>query len=126
LRWKILSPFEKGLYVLGFCRGYQQGIFDAGSIALTNQLQPPTLTPEQKKDALDMAAKAKKHGNMLTSAVSMGQITDAMSVFYGDFRNLPVCWDDAVLFSVAALGGQSPTDEDVAASRKAGAESGCK
>ncbi len=110
-RWKILTPFERNLYVLGFSRGCEQGVIDAASSALVAQMQskqPPSLTPEGKKQALDIAAKAKKHSLMLGSHSTMNRVTDTMSTFYDDFRNMPVCWEDAVMFSTASLARASP------------------
>lgn len=127
-RWKTLTPFEKNLYALGFSRGYEQGAIDAAELALAKTLSsaPPTLTPEVKKKVLAAAVTAKKHRVMLGSLSSMGQITDTTTTFYTDFRNIPVCWSDAIIFSTASLRGQAPTEQELNAARKAGAESTCK
>jgi hypothetical protein len=127
-RWRTLTPFEKNLYALGFSRGYGQGATDAGALALAKMLssQPPTLTSEDKKQGLAAAVTARKRIVMLGSSSTMGQITDTMTIFYSDFRNVPVCWDDAIIFSAASLRGQAPTVQELNAARKTGAESGCK
>ena len=34
VHWKILTAFERNLYVLGFCRGYEQGSTETGGAFL--------------------------------------------------------------------------------------------
>jgi hypothetical protein len=45
---------------------------------------------------------------------------------YSDYRNTPVCLDEAILFSVASLAGNAATDQELQAARKKGAVSSCK
>ncbi len=56
----------------------------------------------------------------------MRQVEAAVSNFYGNNENTNVCWGDAVLLSTALLRGNAPTEQELAAARKSGAESGCK
>ncbi len=127
-RWKILAAFEKNLYVLGFSRGYEQGWLEAGGAAIfrmMSQQSLPQLTPDQKEDASKLAAQARDHA-FLANRTTVRQITATVDTFYGDYRNMAVCWNDAVLLSSVSLSGRTPTEESLQAARKSGAESGCK
>lgn len=55
-----------------------------------------------------------------------GQIGQAMDAFYSDYRNAPVCWGDALKFSIMSLDGDAPSDQDLDIARKSDAQSGCK
>jgi hypothetical protein len=48
-----------------------------------------------------------------------------VSTFYADYRNMPVCFDEAILFSAASLAGKAATEQELGAARKRGAEHGC-
>ena len=56
----------------------------------------------------------------------MGEFEGALDTFYSDYRNTPVCLNEAILFSIASLAGNPATNQELTAARKAGAESGCK
>ncbi len=126
-RWKPLTTYEKSLYAFGFSRGYEQGFEEAGSVAIVNiqsQRSLPVPTPEQKKKFSELAAQARDHSFIGRAIV--GQLIATVDTFYGDYRNMPVCWNDAVLLSSVSLEGRAPTEESLEAARKRGAESGCK
>jgi len=57
--------------------------------------------------------------------ITVQKIEDAVNSFYGDYRNAPVCWGQAVQFSIWSLNGNAPTDQEVETARKHGADSGC-
>lgn len=56
----------------------------------------------------------------------MGQLEATVSTFYGDYRNMPVCLDDAVRLSTKSLEGNVPAEQELNAVRNKGAESGCR
>jgi hypothetical protein len=56
----------------------------------------------------------------------MNAIETTMTSFYADYRNAPVCWADALQFSVWSLTGNAATDRELDSARKIGAETGCK
>lgn len=64
--------------------------------------------------------------NAASPAYTYGQLAATVSTFYDDYRNMPVCWDEAVSFSIASLRGNAAADQELAAARKRGAENGCK
>lgn len=126
-RWKPLTTYEKSLYALGFSRGYVQGSDEAvAAVIVSMQLQRsrPVPTPEQKKKLSELAAQARDHA--FIGKGTIGQITATVDTFYGDYRNMPVCWNNAILLSAVSLEGRAPTQESLEAARKSGAESGCK
>lgn len=57
--------------------------------------------------------------------VTVAQVQEAMDAFYIDYRNAPVCWDDALVFSVESLNDDPPTEQELDATRKANTETGC-
>ena len=58
--------------------------------------------------------------------ITVGGIETAMDAFYGNYRNAPVCWKDALQFSIWSLSGAAPAEQELDSARKRGAESGCK
>lgn len=125
--WKSLTAFEKSLYALGFSRGYEQGFEEAGAMAIMkvqSQLPLPAYTPEEKKKFSEIAVKARDHA--FIGRATIGQLTATLDTFYADYRNMPVCWNEAVLLSSASLEGHAQTEKTLEAARRGGAESGCK
>jgi hypothetical protein len=122
--WKALNTFEKGLYTAGFSRGHDQGFTEAAGAAMVSQRQSqPVLTPELKEKASKLAAQARDHAFIGNATV--GQIVATVDTFYSDYRNMEVCWNDAVLLSSVSLAGRAPAKESLDAARKNDAESGC-
>lgn len=125
--WRALTTSGKILYAGGFLRGYDQGFLEAGSAAIMSrqsQQAPPVLTPEQKEKVFKLAEQARDHA--FIGKATVGQVIATVDTFYGDYRNMEVCWDEAVLLSSVSLDGRAPTQEQLDAARKRGAESGCK
>jgi hypothetical protein len=94
VRWKTLTAFEKSIYALGFSRGYEQGFEEAGAAAIVSiqsQRPLPVATSEQKKKFSELAAQARDHA--FIGKATVGQITATVDAFYGDYRNMPVCWN---------------------------------
>jgi len=136
LYWKKLGSSDfaqagKAMYIDGFFAGYQHGIADAETAALTGKTgrakQAPI--PEASKrfvqnDAplLAWMSSQLRHGRF---DFSNGQIESEMDSFYGDYRNAPVCWDEALVFSLGALEGNPPSRQQLSFVRKLGAGTPC-
>jgi hypothetical protein len=125
--WKRLSSTDHKLYLSGFVNGYSMGILHASTLTLEKYApeQVSALTFAQKKDYEDSLAWAHKVVPILSQSVSRSGIDDTVGTFYGDYRNSPVCWGDAILLSAASLSGNPATDQQLNVARKLGAESGC-
>jgi hypothetical protein len=126
--WKTLSPTEHKFYLSGFVQGYALGAAHAGSMAL-NRFAPEkvlTLPPAEKSDYDKTLAWAPRVMRILQQSIAKSGLETAVSTFYGDYRNMPVCFEDAILFSAASLAGSTPTDKELNAARKQGAEGGCR
>jgi len=127
--WKALPPSDRALYLSGFLQGYKLGIVHAGVLAIS-KLSPEkvsTMTPAEKKEydeSLEWAHKAAPL--LLHGGPSRLGLESTVSTFYADYRNMPVCFEDAVLFSAASLAGNAATDQELKAAREKGAESGCR
>lgn len=126
--WKALPSTERDLYLTGFVQGYRQGILHGGSMAI-EKLAPEkvsSMTPAQKSDYEESLRRARKASHVLMQPVSDSGLDAAMSAFYRDYRNIPVCFDDAILLSAMALAGSSATEQELRAARKTGVEQGCR
>jgi hypothetical protein len=126
--WKALSSTDRELYVAGFVQGYGQGTLHAGSMAM-EKLAPEkvsSMTPAQKNDYNESLGRAHKVAPILLHGVSASGLEVTASTFYADYRNTPVCFDDAIIVSSMALAGSPATEQELGAVRKRGATSGCK
>jgi hypothetical protein len=56
----------------------------------------------------------------------MGELERTLDTFYSDYRNAPVCLDEAILFSIASLAGNAASDQELGDTRNKDAKSGCK
>jgi len=83
------------------------------------------LTPAQKKDMEAWAGEAKKVGPVIFNQSAL-VLAAAMSTFYHDDQDAPVCWEKAIMLSAESLAGSAATDQELEAARKKGAESGCR
>ena len=127
-RWKTLSLFERSLYVMGFNRGHAAGMregFDQFGEVILAARPASSWTPEEKKKVTEKAEQIDQE-SAAKSDYTMGQLEATVSTFYHDYRNMAVCWDDAVRFSTLSLKGNAPAEKQLNAARKKGAESGCK
>ena len=113
-------------YVKGYIRGYADGDSAMEKIAFAATKDVP-LDPEAKRliapqvlRLSEVAGLGKNH------EITVGKIADTMTSFYSDFRNAPVCWNQALQFSIWSLSGDAPTAQEVDQARKSGAEGGCK
>ncbi len=123
--WKVSDATQVG-YISGYIQGYKTGTIDTAALIYAKTPSTmPSLSPEHRKELLDAAAKAKGRLDAFDSKGTLGQLATTMNTFYGDFRNSPVCWQDALLFSNASLVGQAPTEQELETARKTDAENGC-
>lgn len=122
--WKILNSSTtlgrgmKAMYVMGFINGYTRGMEDA-ALAVVGQAKVTTAERNQAKaDLVGLRP-------LLGRPYSPVQVTSEMDSFYGDYRNAPVCWDDALVFSLGALSGHPPSEQELSAARVEGAKGKC-
>jgi hypothetical protein len=90
---------------------------------LGDKLQDPTT---KKLVAPQLLRVADIVGLGKNSNITVGDIENATTAFYSDYRNAPVCWRDAFQFSVWSLSGDAPKEQELNSARKRGAESSCK
>lgn len=117
------ANFTKAMYVIGFTGGFGRAEWDAYKPAggLPKPKPSQHLSPAQLRHG---AAAVKDDLAMLVAPFhSPGQIVTEMNAFYSDDRNAPVCWDDALIFSVSSLEGSPPTGKELSAARARGAKS---
>jgi hypothetical protein len=127
------DDYARLMYLKGYLRGYSDGDGAMERIAMMfvkkdqlNSMDAPT-----KKIVL---AQTQRVGEIvglpvralqLDTGPTVGKIEETISTFYDDYRNAPVCWNEAVQFSIWSLSGNPPSDDEVSSARKSGAESGC-
>jgi len=116
--WKVLTDFEKVLFVHGFHQGY------SAATDMREVLARQDLSASQRAVVEQMDREMT--GSGLNRHITAGQLATAMSSFYGDFRNQPVCWGPALTFSIKALNGTAPTEQELNRVREGAAKSGCE
>jgi hypothetical protein len=114
--WKALTSFERVLFVTGFHQGYGSAS-DVKTI-----LARQDLTSSQRALAEHLDRQLAGSGQHMT----VGEIVTGMSTFYDDYRNQPVCWAEALTFSVNALNGTPPSEQELKRTREGSAKSGCE
>jgi hypothetical protein len=126
--WKTLSSFDRAVFVMGFNKGHVAGMRDGVRevIEAVTSVRPASLWTLQEKQKLAEKTKQLDQKFVANSDFTIGQIEATVSTFYEDYRNMPVCLDDAVLFSTASLRGKAPAEEELIAARRDGSEIGCK
>ncbi len=143
--WNLLSEPMKVGYVMGFLDGLRRGeVIGLGSgtglceaamsKTLNSRFSSPMTKAEEGRldDALSKVAKdnfsqvQESSGFLPLSNVPLGKITTGLDTFYGDGRNAPICWVNALAFSAQSLAGHAPDESAIDATRKADAQSGCK
>jgi hypothetical protein len=128
--WHILPPAAHTYYVKGFSDGYASALLQ--TVALTAEKNASekvsSMKPAEKKDYEETLKWAKRivPFELQGPPKSVGELQGALDTFYGDYRNEPVCLDEAILFSVASLAGNAATDQELEAARKKGAQNECK
>ncbi len=100
--WLTPTPHERVAYVDGFSHGYMRALADA-------------VAESKGRDAL----------LEFPDGMTNDQLEATVTAFYRDYRNVAVCWPDAVAFSIRALAGHPATEDDVNAVRAKDARVGC-
>lgn len=127
------------MYVKGFLQGYLERDADVLVTMVDEKMVKETaankqMRPETKEIMIRAVnsqlermkeIQAELSGSGKNQNLTIHDIIDGVEAFYSDFRNQPVCWGDAVKFSVMSGNGNAPNDEELDSARKAGAESGC-
>ena len=126
--WKNLNLFERTLYVTGFNQGHAAGMRDGikETLEAIKAVKPPSSWTLEERRELAGKADQIDQKSAANSDFTRGQLEATVSTFYGDYRNTPVCLDDAVWLSTLSLKGSAPTEKELNAARKNGAQSGCK
>ncbi len=113
------------MYIKGYTEGYRDGhtIMVMMEEAKAKNTPPHTSTTQflalATLRANDVAGLGSGHG------ITMKTIQDTISLFYSDYRNAPVCWNQALQFSLWSMNGHAATDQALDDARKSSAESGC-
>lgn len=125
--WKTLNLSERAAFVMGFDRGRAAGKRDGMKeiLEVIVAARPVASWTSEERQKLKEKAEQIDQKSAANSEVTMRQLEATVSAFYGDYRNMPVCWGDAILLSTESLKGKSPTEQELTAARKSGAESGC-
>jgi hypothetical protein len=114
------------MYVRGYVNGYADGDSAMEQIVAVVFKDQDLQTAFKKMPADPQIFRvAQMVGLGKNLDISVAKIENAMSSFYTDYRNAPVCWNEAVQFSVLSLNGEAATEQELAAARKSGAEAGC-
>ena len=127
--WHILPPAAHTFYVKGFSDGYQDALMQAGALALQKAApeQASSFPPAERKNYQEFSRWGKRIVPFFGGPPkTVGELEGALDTFYSDYRNTPVCLDEAILFSAASLAGNAATDQELDAARKKGAVSACK
>lgn len=132
--WKVLGRVGKVMYVGGYLSGFIRAENDMVAVAYgagTKGGQRFAPTPSESQEAATVVARIKQEDWPLltryagTPTPTTGQIVVTMDTFYSNYRNAPVCWHDALMFSAASLAGRPPTERVLNNARIAGAEKPC-
>jgi hypothetical protein len=128
--WSELGKVDdlaRTMYVKGYVAGYSDGDSAMEKTTVVLMKDNPMDDAKKKLVAPQVARLSQVSGfGSVNPNITIGKITDEMSSFYGDYRNAPVCWNQALQFSVWALNGDTPTEEEMREARKHGAQGGCK
>jgi hypothetical protein len=114
------------MYVKGYVQGYADGDSAMEKIAVVLTKNAPLDSSTKKLIEPQALRVADVAGFGKNENITIGKVDNAVSSFYGDYRNAPVCWNQAVQFSIWSLSGDAVTDPEIDAARKSAAESGCK
>jgi hypothetical protein len=114
--WNGLGDGAHAFFMVGFQRGFEQG--QAVMVRAT--------ATKSKLDAL-LSARDKLYMGGPTKGQEMahGAVLDETTLFYKDFRNTQVCWEDAMQIAQLTLEGAAPSESELEAIRSEDAKEGC-
>jgi hypothetical protein len=113
------------MYLKGYTEGYRDGSSTMGMIAAARTKKIPPDSSTNQFLALASLRLEEVAGLGKTQGITIRTIETTMSSFYIDYRNAPVCWSQALQFSIWSMSGDAATDQELDAARKSGAETGC-
>jgi hypothetical protein len=117
---------DLALIVKAYIQGYSDGDSAMEKVAAVLTKGNP-IDPETKKLVAPQAVHiAEVQGMGQNRDLTVAKVKDAMSAFYADYRNAPVCWNTALQFSAWSLNADAPTQQELDLARKQGADMGCK
>jgi hypothetical protein len=128
--WSELGKTDnlaRTMCVKGYLAGYSDGDSAMEKITVVLMKDNP-MDDARKKLVTPQAARVSQVSGfgIINPDMTIGKIMDTMSSFYGDYRNTPTCWNQALQFAVWSLNGDAPTEQELREARKRGAEIGCK
>jgi hypothetical protein len=115
--WRELTSFQRTLYVRGFSVGYQDA--SAAKEALAGKSLDDAQGALLARIDRYLSGKGEGHHKM-------GEIVSAVTTFYDDYRNVSVCWESALTFSVMSVYGDPPSSEELTHARQGSAKTGCE
>jgi hypothetical protein len=128
--WSELGKIDdlaRIMYVKGYLAGYSDGDSAMEKITVVLMKDNPMDDAKKKLVAPQATRVSQVSGfGVINPDITIGKIKDTMSSFYGDYKNAPTCWNQALQFAVWSLNGDAPTEQELSEARKRGAESGCK
>ena len=113
------------MYIKGYTEGYTDGNTMMVMIAAAQAKNTPSQPSTTQFLALAVLRADDVAGSGTAHGITMQKIETTMSSFYSDYRNAPVCWNQALQFSIWSMNGNAATDQELEAARKSNAESGC-
>src|SRR6266446_5892267 len=121
-RWHVLPPVAHTFYVKGFTDGYASAMLHGVALAIATNApeKVSSMKPAEIKNYEENLRWAKKIVPLESKPIK--EFEGALDTFYSDYRNVPVCLDEAMLFSLASITGNAATDQELDAARKKGAE----
>jgi hypothetical protein len=115
--WKNLS--HDYLYLAGFPQGYFRGMVHGGGLAMEHNA-PEKMQPMSPAVRAELNLAHEVGPFLMEQKLSANELEPTVSAFYNDYRNMPVCIADAVLFSAASLAGNAATEQELGARESAG------
>jgi hypothetical protein len=117
-KWNSANDIAYVFFSVGFQRGFEQG---QGIMVRATATKSKLDALLSARDKLYMRDTTKGQAGRMTPQ----QVFNETTLFYKDFRNTPVCWDDAMQIAMLTLTGAAPSDSELAAVRSEDAKEGC-
>ena len=105
-----MSERERVMYVWGFRDGYEHGYFNGRLDVFSKEGVGKASTPITQRELYDA-----RHPS---ASLSNGDIVKQVDRFYADYRNIPVCMDNAVMQAIESLKGHPWSDGELAIYRQ--------
>ena len=120
--WDNSGDIQRVVFMAGFHAGFEQGL-------LTGEVVVAAAAGHANKSKVDAALSARNKLYMADTTKGQkrteGEVLNETTLFYQDFRNAPVCWQDAAQIATLTLEGTAPSDGDLEAIRSEDAKKGC-